>query len=142
MTVKVNFLTPGTAASELRVLLRQLELLWKFELRELALEESTLLRGDKSRLLVDLGSGTAGYQDIVALLHLKASSSPSLLFATQTVALQPPLREMSGVSGVSWKKYDNDLNVHSLSSDPLLHGFQGSLRLLRFKRCCRWRHPK
>jgi hypothetical protein len=36
MTVRVNFLAPGPEASELRVLLRQLALLWKFELKELA----------------------------------------------------------------------------------------------------------
>ncbi|MGA9755488.1 MAG: hypothetical protein WBV23_10140 [Desulfobaccales bacterium] len=131
MTSRVNLLRPGTATSELRVLLRQLSLLWKFELRELAPEESTLPTEDRSLLIVDLGSAPAFYQEEVAR-HVKASSARSLLFATQAVTLQPALKELSGVNAVVWQGYDIDLNVSIASNDPLLHGLDGSLRLLRF----------
>lgn len=131
MTVRVNFLAPATGASELRVLLRQLALLWKFELRELASDGSAWPPEAKSPLMVDLGSGPADYQEVVARF-VKAGPSRSLLFATQTVILQPALRELSGVKAVAWNGYDHDLNVHMYNDDPLLRGLNRVLRLLRF----------
>jgi hypothetical protein len=131
MTVQVNFLAPGTEASELRVMLRQLALLWKFELRELASDGSALPPEDKSPLIVDLGAAPADYQEVV-VRHVQASHTRALLFAPQTVALYPALKELSGVSAVVWHGYSIDLNVSILNDDPLLHRLGGSLRLLRF----------
>ena len=131
MTVKVNFLAPGTGASELRVLLRQLALLWKFELRELAPDGGAVPLPDKSPLIVDLGSAAADYQEVVAR-YVQAGPARSLLFATQTVALQPVLQDLSGVSAVAWQDYSIDLDVRVTKDDPLLDGLGRSLRLLRF----------
>jgi hypothetical protein len=131
MTVQVNFLSPGREPSELRVLLRQLALLWKFELRELAWEDNAWTTIDKSPLMVDLGKGSVDFQKAVAR-YMQAGSARTLLFATQTVALHPDLQNVSGVKAISWQRYHRDLKVQILQDDPLFEGFNGSVRLLRF----------
>jgi len=131
MTVQVNFLSPGRELSELRVLLRQLALLWKFELRELAWEDNAWTTKDKSPLMVDLGKGSVDFQKAVAR-YMQAGSARTLLFATQTVAFHPDLQNVSGVKAISWQGYHRDLKVQILQDDPLLEGLGKSLRLLRF----------
>ena len=91
MTISVNFLSPGGTASELRTLFRQLALLWKFELRELPADGSGTITAGNTPLIVDLGACPANYQEVVAH-YIKDGLSRTLLFASQSVNLQPASR--------------------------------------------------
>ena len=131
MTISVNFLSHGGTASELRTLFRQLALLWKFELRELPADGSGTITAGNTPLIVDLGACPADYQEVVAH-YIKDGLSRTLLFASQSVNLQPALKSLSGVNAVSWQGYDSDLSIRKIEDDPLLDSLSGRLRVLRF----------
>lgn len=131
MTVSVNFLSPGDQRSELLVLFRQLALLWKFDLRELTPERGDLERDDRIPLVVDLASGSRGYQEAISY-YIEGNPARTLLFASQTVVLQPPLQALTGVRAVSWQAYTTDLTVQVLQDDVLFHKIKQTGRLLRF----------
>lgn len=134
MSLLVNFLAPADVPSELRTLLRQLALLWKFELCEL-LPGKTINTFDPDRpLIIDAGSDERDFQESV-VQYIGASRSRCLLFSTKADFNHSELKVLSGVSAIVQYAYQFDLRVDICENDALLKGLVSPLRLLRFNEC-------
>ena len=131
MTRRVCLLGPTDGRSVLKTLVRQMFLLWKFDLHEIDCSGAPVAVPGGSPRLVALTAGDAAYQEIIA--GLVQHSSRCILFATSAVSFGPQLGAVSGVRRVEWRTYTADTGVRCLTEDPLLHGVCNTVRLLQFE---------
>jgi hypothetical protein len=84
MITGAYFLAPSSGHSTPRAMVRQLSLLWKFDLYEITPDRDSEANADGSVFLVALATGDEVYQDAIA--RLAHNSSRCILFATSSVA--------------------------------------------------------